>query len=601
MPFPFNQTPQQFHKRRLTALQLERTSYDGHWLEISEHLLPRRGRYLGMGAPGDSSTTSATGGWAAPNNWNAGAKRNDKIIDSSATHALNILASGLMSGVTSPARKWFRLVTSDHELMKRQNVRLWIETVERLMYDIFDASNLYQMLPYVYEEMGAFGTAALIQLPDYDNVVRFHAFTIGEYWIAQNHNYEVDTIYRRLGMTTEQIVSRYGRKEASPHSRWSNIPRAVESAYDRGDYDMMFPTVHAILPNPDYEEGSRNRLRRAFVQDVYMEQDDTVMLHRGGFDRFPVRVPRWHLSPPEVYGRSPGMDALGDIKQLQEQQRRKGLALAKLVNPPMVASANMKDTRMTTLPGDVTFADPTMGNSGFAPAYQVNPNLQHFVADMEDVRARIRSTMYSDLFLMISSMDRREITAYEIQQRQEEKLLALGPVLERIDNDLLRPLINDTFMTITGADDPLVPPPPEELAGMELKIEYLSIISMAQRAQGLLGIQDVVRFVGELARAQASLGQQPTAWDKLNIDAIIDDYAEKRGAPATMVIGSDEVAEERQKREQAAQQAAAIQQGKELSEAVRNLGNVDTTRQNLVADFRDAAGGQLGQPPGSPV
>ena len=583
-----NETEQQFLSRRLQALKTERSTWDSHWMDINEFILPRRGRFLGMGT---ESNTSAAG---ANRNPNDGRKINDKIIDSTATHALNILTSGLMSGVTSPARKWFRLVTPDAAMMKHSAVSQWIEIVERLMYDIFDSTNLYQMLPYIYEEMGAYGTAALVHLPDFENVVRFQAMTIGEYWVSQNHKYEVDTMFREVPMTCEQIVTRYGDRSASPAKRWANFSPAVQNAWDRGDYDTWFDTVHVICPNHEgYVEGSTKKTERKFKQVVYekgQEGDGTKVLQRSGHKRFPVYVPRWHLMPPDVYGRSPGMDALGDVKQLQDQQKKKGLAIAKMVNPPMTADPRLKNERMTTLPGDVTFADAQQGRAGFAPAYMVQPRLNEFVMDMEDVRQRIRTTMFADLFLMISQMDRRQVTATEIEVRNEEKLLALGPVLERIDNDLLRKLIDNTFEDMLEAG--IVPDPPRELEGVELKVEYMSIISMAQRAQGLLGIQDTVNFAASLAQAQVAAGQEPTAMDKINIDETIDDYATKRGVPAPIVRSQDEVQEMRDGRNQQKAQMAAMATAQQAADTAKTLSDTKTTGDNLMAELGIPNAGQ---------
>lgn len=563
--------PIQWHNRRLSALKTERSSFESHWRDIADHLLPRRSRFQ-------------------TSDYNKGSKKNDKIIDSTGTYAANILVSGLMTGITSPARKWFTFVPPDPELREFGPVKEWLDLAERIMYDIFRASNLYQILPSVYEELVAFGTAVLTQTSDFDTVTTFGTYTVGEYWIAQDSKHRVRTIYRKTPMTVDQIVERYGDKLAPPSRRWANISQHVRSLYDSGNYDAPVDTIHVLHENPDYAPGSQ--LSREFRYEQLVYEDGTneqKFLRRSGFKRFPAHTIRWHLMPPDVYGRSPGMDALGDIQQLQEQHKRKGQALAKHVNPPMVASPALKQERMTTLPGDVTFADLQQGDS-FKPAYQTLPQLRDFSLDMEDCRQRIRRAFYSDLFLIITERPGvQPLNESEIFERKEEKLLALGPVLERVDDELLEPLINNTFAQIVEND--LLPPPPQELQGVELRVEYLNIIAMAQRAQGLLGLQDTAAFVSQLGQAQAASGQEVTVWDKFDVDQAIDEYSEKRGLPAGVIRSDDEVKARRAARAQAQQQQTALAQADQLAQTAKALGDVDTTQRNLVTDLGAAARG----------
>ncbi len=539
--------------RRLAALKSERTSFWSHWKEINEFLLPRRGRFL-TGREGV----------------NRGDKRNQKIIDGEATQALNILVSGMMSGVTSPARKWFRLVPPDMGMLEFGPVKSWLHAVETIIYEIFSQSNLYQVLPYVYEEMATYGTAAVINLEDFDTVTRFQAFTVGEYCIAQDHRYKVNTIYREIPLTVEQIVGAYGEENAT---------HFVKEQWRKGNNDTWVPCVHLVEPRTERDVDSPFAKDKPFKSIIFETGNDKgTFLHEGGFDRFPVYSPRWHLTLPDVYGRSPGMDALGDVKQLQDQQKKKGQAIAKMVNPPMTAPAALKNERITTLPGDVTYVDTAQGQQGFVPAYQVQPRLNEFLLDIQDVRSRIRRAFYADLFLMLANDARAQrATATEIDERREEKLLVLGPVLERINHDLLAPLIDDVFTRIVETG--IAPPPPRELAGTELKVEYISIMAMAQRAQGILGIQDTAMFVGSLASIN------PEVVDKFDFDQAVDEFGERRGVPPG-VVRADDVVE--QLRGQRAQQQQAMQAAEAMSSAAQGakvLSDADTGKQSLLTDI----------------
>jgi hypothetical protein len=545
------ETRKEKSKRRLALLTNERASWIAHWKDINQFLLPRRGRFM-------------------LSDVNRGDKRNNKIIDSEASQALNTLVSGMMSGMTSPTRRWFRLATPDIEMMEFGPVKKWLHLAESKIYQVFAQSNLYQVLPYVYEEMAAYGTAAMIQLDDYNTVSRFQVFSAGEYCIAQNYKYRVDTIYREIPLTVEQIVTRYGL---------DNVSDKVKTAWDNGNYDVWIDVVHVIEPNHlDRDMDSPLSKDMAFLSYTYEAgSSGDKFLEESGFPRFPVYAPRWHLMPPDVYGRGPGMDALGDIKQLQDQQKKKGQAISKHVNPPMVAPSSLKNQRMSTIPGDVTFVDANSGQQSFTPAYQVKPQLGEFLADMQDVRARINKAFYADLFLMMSRSDRRQITATEIGERREEKLLVLGPVLSRISHDLLDPLIDGTFDRLIEAG--VLPPAPPELQDQDLKVEYISIMAMAQKAQGIVGIRDTAGFVGNLA------GINPDVIDKMDFDQAVDEYSDMRGVPPSIIRSDDAVAAIRAKRAETQQAAVQVRMAQEAAHGAKTLSETDTGGDNMLSDI----------------
>lgn len=554
-------------QRRHGRLINERQSWVSHWKELNEYILPRRGRFIGSALKTQSQP-------------NRGDKINQKIIDSEATRALGILVSGLMTGVTSPARKWFQLRTPDNEMMEFSAVKEWLQTVEDLMYQIFAESNFYQVLPYVYEEMSVYGTGCMMQFNDFENVVRFQAFSTGEYCLAQDHTYTVNSIYRDCQLTVEQVVTQYGLE---------NCSQSTKDRYSKGDYDGWVEVVHLIEPNDlkggDYYGdnvvsmfGSPRTADMPWRMVCYEKGGtDNKLLSKSGFPTFPVYAPRWHLQVPDVYGRGPGMTGLGDVKQLQDQQRKKGQAIAKMVNPPMVADPSMKNQRMTTLPGDVTFAD-TSSAGGFKPAYTLQPRLNEFIMDMEDCRRRIQSAFYADVFQAITQMQgvqpRNEL---ELAERREEKLLVLGPVLQRLNHDLLDPLIDNVFERMLSVD--MVPPPPKELQGQPLKIEYISMMARAQKSQDILGLQDTAQFVGSLATIN------PDIVDKFNFDQSVDEFGHLRGVPSGVIRTDDEVAEARQAKQQMMQQQQMMEQANQAAQGAKLLGETSTQEGNLLGDM----------------
>ena len=176
--------------RRWESLKTERTSWISHWREISENILPRNGRFI------DDS--------------NDGRKKHNKIYDNTPIRALKILSAGLMGGLTSPSRPWFKLAMHNDEMNQYHEVKEWLSKVESMMLSVFQRSNIYGSLHSMYEELAAFGTAACIILPDYEDVIRCYPLTIGEYAVATNWRGEIDTIYREFEKTVGETVEEFG-------------------------------------------------------------------------------------------------------------------------------------------------------------------------------------------------------------------------------------------------------------------------------------------------------------------------------------------------------------------------------------------------------
>ena len=441
-------------ERRLGALDRERASWFAHWRDLSDNILPRRGSFLGP-----------------VNRAGRGDKRNAKLLDSTAMLAARTLASGLMSGLSSPARPWFRLGIGSPQLSAVPDVRLWLDDVTERMLRVFARSNLYNALAVVYEELGVFGTAAMVVLEDEKDVVRAYTLTAGEYWLGASERLNVNTLYRAFPMTTLQLVERFGREAVSSQ---------VRERYDRGDWDREVEVVHAIEPNEGRNIDVLDNRNMPF-RSVWFERSGAgdELLSVGGFEEFPALCPRWHLVGNDVWGRSPGMDALPDARSLQLMQLSFAQALEKMINPPMVASPSLRGSPASGLPAAITYVADTQG-IGFKPAYQINPPFDQMSAAINDRRQAVRAAFYADLFLMTSQLDDVR-SATEIAERREEKLVMLGPVLERLHDELLEPLIGRVFQIMARAGE-IPPPPSPALDGLRLQPEYVSPMAGMQGA-----------------------------------------------------------------------------------------------------------------------
>ena len=395
---------------RLGGLSVDRYSWWTHWRESADYLSPRRYKWL-----------------ITPNQATRGSPINQRIIDNTAGIANRILSSGMMSGMTSPGQPWFIMTIDDLGLRNKGPVKLWLDEVTQRMQAVLAESNFYTSLGTMYEDLGAFGTGVFIIYEDYDDVIRCYNSCAGEYYLANSDRMQINTFYRMFVMTTAQIAKKFGIENCS-----MDVQRAVKLGGAGLSREKMI--AHAIEPNDDFSDGMPGVAGKPY-RECYWEWGSTQqnLLSCKGFQEFPVIAPRWSMYANDAYGRGPGMDALGDIKQLQVEQKRKAQAIDKMVNPPMVADVALKNEPASLLPGGVTYVANSQG-VGFKPVYEVQPRIQEMMEDIKECQTRIKGTFYNDIFMMISQLDTVR-SALEVAERKSEKMIQLGPVLERFENE----------------------------------------------------------------------------------------------------------------------------------------------------------------------
>jgi len=527
-------------RKRFQDLKSERDSWVPALKEIRTYISPTRGFF-----DGDIP--------------NYGKKIDHKtLLDAHATRSLNILSSGMTSGLTSPSRPWFKLSLSDSDLLNYDPVKEWLSVVQDRMLSVFSKSNIYGVLNSLYHEVGAFGTAAMILVEDYKTVIRGRNFTAGEYVLACDSSGRVNTFGREYKMTAMQMVEEFG---------YENISENVRIAMKNNRPDQFFEVRCLIEPNDQRVDGRADFQGKEY-RSIYWEEtcnDKNKFLSVSGFNEFPVLAPRWDTTTTsDVYGRGPGWDAIGDVKMLQKMKKVFLLALDKVVDPPLQADSNVSKD-INTLPGGITRSSSSSPNAGLRAAYEVNPDLKSMDNAIQQLTGKIDSTFFADLFLMIYQADRPNMTAREIVERHEEKLLMLGPVLDRLESELLDPLIERTFNIMLRSG--LIPVPPEELQGQEWHVEYTSMLAQAQKMVGLTSIEQVARFTGSLVSVY------PSAVDNLDPDEAIRSYADMLGIPPKIVRSPEELNALRQQRaqqqdeeKQANEVANMAQQAKVLSD-----------------------------------
>lgn len=547
--------------QRIIGLRQDRYSWWTHWRELGDYYIPRRYKWF-----------------ITPNQSNRGSPINNRIIDSTGTLALRTLASGMMAGITSPAHPWFHLTTDDVELREYPPVKVWLEDVQNLMYAIFAESNFYNGMAVLYQDLACFGTAAMIIYEDFDDVIRCFNPCAGEYYIAVNSKLRVDTIYREFVMTVSQLIQEFGI---------DNVSASVKGLYNSRGAGLAKEVIvgHAIEPNVVYSGASLGIGKAPYIE-CYWEvgsANDQILRIRP-FYEFPSVCPRWETTSNDAYGRSPAMDALGDVKQLQVEQKRKAQAIDKMVNPPLMADVALKNEPLTSVSGGVTYVPNAGSAAGFKPVYEVKPDLEHMVKDLQEIQTRIRSVFYYDLFMMISQLDTVR-SATEIAARKEEKLIMLGPVLERFEGEALDPAIDRTFNIIKRAGllrGRLTPPP--ELRNKTIRAEYVSMLSEAQRGVGLTALERYTGWIGSIAAVK------PEVLDNVDLDQAAEQYGDMLSVSPKVIVPLKKVMAIRLARLKEMAQDKAMQQSLAAVQGAKVLSETDVGGgQNALSTMFDGA------------
>jgi hypothetical protein len=559
---------------RLLGLRVNRYSWWTHARELADYLLPRRYRWL-----------------ITPNMMARGSPINQHILDSTGTLAARNLSSGMMSGISSPTRPWFKLKVGRLDSTQTSPTSIWLAEVERLMLLIFQESNFYNALAVFYFDLVVFGTAVLLIYEDFDDVIHCYNPCFGEYYVDNDGKMRPVVFYREFTLTIDQAVGEFGLE---------NVSSNVRKLYEQGGASLTREIIVAQAIEPNKTPWKFDIPSMFKYMNVCWEWGGSTspqggaasgkFLRKSGFKEQAAIIARWDLVSNDAYGRSPGMDALPDVKQLQLEVRRKAQAIDKHVNPPMVADVQLKNQPASLLPGGVTYVSGMMqaGKPGFAPAYgNWAPDTAAISADLQEIRERIKRIFFNDLFQTASQYETRSnVTAVEWDIRKSESLIMLGPVLERLQTELLAPAIERTFAIAARAG--IFPDPPEDIAGNNIDIEYISMLSVAQSAAQSAGIERLLQLAGNLA------GVDPAIMDNLDLDYALEKYSSQLNNDPKLIRSPEQLQQIRAQRAaqaQAQQQAAMAQQA---AEGAKTLSETEVGGGQNALQRMSGIGGGLG-------
>ena len=512
-------------KDNLSRLQEKRSNWESHWQEVSDYMLPRKAEITKERTRGD--------------------KRHTLIYDATAIHALELLAASLHGMLTSSANKWFSLRFKETDLNSIDEAKEWLEDATSRMYDAIAKSNFQQEIFEAYHDLIAFGTSCLMIEEDQDDILLFSARHIKELYIQENKKGYVDTIYRRFKMPSQAAADKFGIE---------NVSRDLVNKAKKNPFDDV-QLVHVVKPRLDFDPGKQDKKNMPF-QSIYMEYESGHIISIGGFKESPYVIPRYLKASTEQYGRSPGMNALPDVKVLNKMVENSLKAAAKQIDPPLLIPDDGMLAPVRMSPGSINYY--RSGSRDRIEPLNINANNATTLNSENQRRDAIVKMFHVDQ-LVIS--ENRNMTATEVLQRQEEKMRILGPVLGRLQSELLSPLIIRIFNIMLRQG--LFQPAPDILQSQELNIEYVSPMALAQRSQELQSIMRGLELFG-------SLGQTMPVMDYIDENGFIKQIIDILGLPAKMIKSDAQVQEIREQRAAEQQQAMEMQQQMAESQMAKN-------------------------------
>lgn len=523
-----------------------RGTWEQHWEEIAERILPRQMGFVGQRTDGE--------------------KRTQKIFDSKPQIALERFGAVMDSLLTPRQQRWHNLRTTNEELNRDFEVRDWFYKVNNILYQAryepranFAGQNFERWI-----STGAFGTGALFI--DYDTKnpgLRYRCVNLRDLFMLENHQGVIDTVYRLFQYTARQAVQAFGEK---------NLPESILKCLEQPNMvNKKHDFLHCVKPRTDYMPGRMDSRGRPWAS-YYICLKDKVVVQEGGYTTFPYSVSRYVTAPDEVYGRSPAMNALPDIKMLNEMSRTDIRAVHKLIDPPILLhddgilgngaiTVNMK-------PGGLNPGGVDRNGRQMIQPFSTGARVDINEAKMEQRRASIDDAFLVTLFQILIETPR--MTATEALIRAQEKGMLLTPTMGRQQSEALGPMIERELDLL--AANRMLPPVPDILheAGGEYEIVYDSPMSRMQRAEELVGVQRTMELLAPFAQIN------PDVLDIFDPDALATLTAEVSGVPTPVLRSTEAVQQIRAQRAQQQQAAMQAQMAQPIAAAMKDVAQANS-------------------------
>lgn len=434
--------------RRYDQAKDRRSAWENTWQECYDYTLPQSGGFTSPLQPGKIRT--------------------DRLYDGTALDAVDQLAASLLGHLTPPWTQWFGFKPGpDLNSQEAQALAPVLEESAKIIQAHFDRSNFSVEMHQCFLDLVVGGTAALYfeeAEPGAFSAFKFSSVPLSDIVLEEGENGFLDGSFRQMKLTLAQIKERYPATE---------IPPDIAQESER-DPQTRFSVLESILP----EEGAYNYVA------LLTERGRPNELSTGRFTTSPCIAFRWMKSPGELYGRSPVMKTLPDIKTANKvvELILKNASIAVTGIWQADDDGVLNPANIELVPGAII--PKAVGSQGLKPLEMPGRfDVSQIVLD--DLRARIRHGLLID---KLGQMDGRKMTATEVIERASEMALLLGATYGRLQSELLTPMIRRAYAILRRRGEI----PDIALDGRFVALDYRAPLA---RAQAQRNVQNIITWL----------------------------------------------------------------------------------------------------------
>jgi hypothetical protein len=522
---------------RWASMKTARMNWEVRWDEAARYIMPRKGNILTKNTPGEQQTIN--------------------LYDSTAEEAAGIFAAGMMTHIMPAGEKWFRFQPKNRDAS--DDLEDWLDQVTDIATDAIYSSNFYLTAHEDCLDVGVFGTSMYLAEEGKRNKLNFINIPVGTFAIEEDCEGMVDTVGREWKWTARQAAQKWGKEKLGKMQLEALEAKEPTSA------SRVFTYIHFVEPRHDsgYEGGPAAGNKRP-IRSVYLCVEDKQIIEEGGYYSMPYFCSRLLRSNNEIYGRGPGIQVMPEIKLVNAMERDILIWTELMGNPPWLAPDDLSG-QIDNRPGGVTYWDAT--SSANKPEQLILKNRVDLAEQKTaQKRTRIKQGFYNDLFQMLTNMEeqKREKTAYEVQQMVAEKLLLFSPLFARYVVEKLNPMLERVVDLLARSG--MLPPLPDSVEGADYEITYVSKIALAIKAAENQSFATMMQLVA------AAQELDPAARNVVKWADGVREIGRNVGMPARLLRSEREVAALTAQQMEAAQQAQMAQTAEMATRSVKNLG-----------------------------
>lgn len=515
------------------------------------------------------------------------------VLDESIFYARSTLASFLYTGMTNPARTWRQWVLPDPDLGESEAAKEWTYTLNERAAFILSHSNFYEVMSGVYDEWPSFGTTVVLIEEDDEDIVHYCHLNIGSYALADDHRGRCVAISRRFLMTVDQLVGRFAKKTAMGDPDLTDLSmfsKVVQKHIQDGQWHAEIEVAHLIAKNPKARPSAVRPRDFAWSSDYWewnapREEGLNGFLAREGYREWPAMVFRWRRLPNDPYGVDyPGVQSLMAVKSAQQMESDLLMQVEAQARPPVIVPNDLVGASL--LPAARNAVDTRSGQM-VGPLHKTDPNSIFRTSEVQNInRDRIFAMWWTRLILALTGQDTGTKTAREVDEISTEKLTVLGRVVEAAQSAFQQG--SDREFAIFARRG-LLPPPPEELQGRALSIEYTSALAQGMRSTGLNNLVNYARATAEVFKL-TGVGAviQRTDWSQW-----AQEVGQRAGVPPQVQYSDAEVEAMQSAEAEAMARQQRAEQGALEAKAARDLGATPMGGDTALDRVVQASGGEM--------